>query len=61
MIGPPVYVVLDESYIEIEFEPGEWYRIKLPKTAHNYRAEEIIKSEIAIFHSKWFSSIEELL
>ena len=43
---------------EISFEPGEWYWIKLPKTAHNYRPDEIIHCETTPFHSKWLNVLE---
>jgi hypothetical protein len=51
----PHYLGGGTTKIEIPFEPGKWYRIKLPETAHNYRPGEIMNCEIAIFHSKWFS------
>ena len=47
------------TQVEIPFEPGKWYWIKLPKTAHNYRQDEIINCKTATFHSKYLSPIEQ--
>jgi len=44
--------------VEIPFEAGKWYWIKLPETAHNYRANEIVKCKTGMFHSKYFNIIE---
>lgn len=61
ILPEPHYLGGGNTKIEIPFEPGKWYSIKLPKTAHNYRPDEIIKCKTALFHNKWFSSVEELV